>query len=220
MTIWPDLISGMCGRSSVVGNDQIPRRSSVSPTSLPASTLMRRSSDRHTDSRRRRCTWPPPDRDAYQRLSFLTTTGLSAGKAKRCENQARGGAQLVSYGVPRASRLRIVDPDTRMENPPGAIGEIWVHGDNVAMGYWRKDQQTERTFGGKLADPLPGTPEGRWLRTGDLGVIFDDELFITGRIKDLLVVYGSNHYPDDIEATIQEITGGRVVAIAVPGDAY
>jgi long chain fatty acid CoA FadD26 len=105
-----------------------------------------------------------------------------------------------------------------MENPPGAVGEIWLRGDSVAMGYWRKDQQTERTFGGKLVDPLPGTPEGPWLRTGDLGVIFDDELFITGRVKDLLVVYGSNHYPDDIEATIQTITGGRVVAIAVPGD--
>jgi acyl-CoA synthetase (AMP-forming)/AMP-acid ligase II len=144
--------------------------------------------------------------------------GLSAGTAKRCENQGRGGAQLIGYGAPRASRLRIVDPDTRVENPPGAIGEIWLRGDSVAMGYWRKDQQTERTFGGKLVDPLPGTPEGRWLRTGDLGVIFDDELFITGRVKDLLVVYGSNHYPDDIEATIQEITGGRVVAIAVPGD--
>jgi acyl-CoA synthetase (AMP-forming)/AMP-acid ligase II len=144
--------------------------------------------------------------------------GLSAGKAERCENQGRGGAQLISYGVPRASELRIVDPDTRMENPPGAVGEIWLRGDSVAMGYWRKDQQTERTFGGKLVDPLPGTPEGPWLRTGDLGVIFDDELFITGRVKDLLVVYGSNHYPDDIEATIQKVTGGRVVAIAVPGD--
>ena len=143
---------------------------------------------------------------------------LSVGEAKRCENQERGGAQLISYGVPRASRLRIVDPDTRTENPPGAIGEIWVHGDNVATGYWRKDQQTELTFGGEVADPLPGTPKGRWLRTGDLGVIFDDELFITGRIKDLLVVYGSNHYPDDIEATVHQITGGRVVAIAVPGD--
>ena len=143
---------------------------------------------------------------------------LSAGKAERCEDQGRSGAQLISYGVPRAARLRIVDPDTRTENPPGAVGEIWVHVDNVAMGYWRKDQQTERTFGGKLADPLPGTPDGRWLRTGDLGVIFDGELFITGRIKDLLVVYGSNHYPDDIEATIHKITGGRVVAIAVPGD--
>ncbi len=143
---------------------------------------------------------------------------LSAGQAKRCDTQAGDGAKLVSYGVPRASTVRIVDPDTKRENSAGAIGEIWVHGDNVATGYWRKPEQTEQTFGAKLVSSSPGTPEGPWLRTGDLGVIFDGELFITGRIKDLLVVDGCNHYPDDIEATIQEITGGRVVAIAVPND--
>ena len=143
---------------------------------------------------------------------------LSAGKAQRCESQAGGGAKLVSYGEPRASTVRIVDPGSGMPKPAGAIGEIWVHGNNVAMGYWRNPHQTERTFGAKLLSSSPGTPEGPWLRTGDLGVIFDGELFITGRIKDLLVVDGSNHYPDDIEATIQEITGGRVVAISVRDD--
>ena len=143
---------------------------------------------------------------------------LSAGQAKRCGSQEREGAKLVSYGVPRAAAVRIVDPDTRMENPAGAIGELWVHGDNVAMGYWRNPQQTERTFGAELVSSSPGTPEGPWLRTGDLGVIFDGELFIVGRVKDLLIVDGSNHYPDDIEATIQEITGGRVAAISVPDD--
>jgi 4-hydroxyphenylalkanoate adenylyltransferase len=142
---------------------------------------------------------------------------LSAGQAKRCEPEA-GGAKLVSYGSPRASTLRIVDPGSGMQRPAGAIGEIWVHGSNVAMGYWRNPQQTERTFGAELRSSSPGTPDGPWLRTGDLGVIFDGELFITGRIKDLLVIDGSNHYPDDIEATIQEITGGRVVAISVQDD--
>ncbi len=93
-----------------------------------------------------------------------------------------------------------------------------MHGDNVAMGYWRNPQLTERTFGGKLVNPSPGTPQGPWLRTGDLGVMSDGELFIIGRIKDLLIVDGRNHYPDDIEATIQEITGGRVAAISVPDD--
>jgi long chain fatty acid CoA FadD26 len=66
--------------------------------------------------------------------------------------------------------------------------------------------------------PSSGTPEGPWLRTGDLGVISDGDLFIVGRIKDLVIVDGRNHYPDDIEATIQEITGGRVAAISVPDD--
>src|SRR6185437_881347 len=94
----------------------------------------------------------------------------------------------------------------------------WVQGENVAAGYWRNPTRTERTFGGRLATPTPGTPAGPWLRTGDLGVISDGELFIMGRIKDLLVVYGRNHYPDDIEATIQEITGGRAAAISVPDE--
>ncbi|WP_207569096.1 AMP-binding protein [Mycobacterium decipiens] len=142
---------------------------------------------------------------------------LSAGQAKRTES-ASDGANLVSYGAPAASTMRIVDPDTRMESPEGAVGEIWVQGDNVALGYWRNPRHTEETFGGKLVNPSPGTSAGPWLRTGDLGVIFEGELFITGRIKDLLVVDGSNHYPDDIEATIREITDGRVVAIAVPDD--
>ena len=62
----------------------------------------------------------------------------------------------------------------------------------------------------------PGTPAGPWLRTGDLGFISEGELFIVGRIKDLLIIRGRNHYPEDIEATVQEITGGRVAAISVP----
>lgn len=141
---------------------------------------------------------------------------LSAGQAKRCENESDDGAKLVSYGTPRASTVRIVDPETRKQNPEGTVGEIWVQGDNVATGYWRNPELTERTFGASLVGPAPDTPVAPWLRTGDLGVMFEGELFITGRIKDLLVVDGSNHYPDDIEATMQEITGGRVVAIAVP----
>ena len=141
---------------------------------------------------------------------------LSAGHAKRCGTE--GGSELVSYGAPRSSTVRIVDPETRIENPAGKVGEIWLHGDNVASGYWRNPQQSERTFGAKLVDPSPGTPQGPWLRTGDLGVMSEGELFIIGRIKDLLIVDGRNHYPDDIEATIQEITGGRVAAISVPDD--
>nr|AAA17080.1 pclA [Mycobacterium leprae] len=114
--------------------------------------------------------------------------------------------------------MRIVDSDTCIECPTGRVGEIWLHGDNVAEGYWHKPEETQRTFGGKLANPSPGTPEGPWLRTGDLGFISEDELFIVGRMKDLLIVYGRNHYPEDIESTVQEITGGRVAAISVPVD--
>jgi long chain fatty acid CoA FadD26 len=141
---------------------------------------------------------------------------LAAGYAKRCDTD--GGVELVSYGAPRATTLRIVDPQTGVENPAGKVGEIWVHGDNVAAGYWRNPQASEQTFGARVVDPSAGTPRGPWLRTGDLGVMSDGELFIVGRIKDLLIVDGRNHYPDDIEATVQEITGGRAAAISVPDD--
>jgi long-chain fatty acid adenylase/transferase FadD26 len=142
---------------------------------------------------------------------------LSAGQAERCTDQAGGSVELVSYGPPRSSTVRIVDPDGS-ENPAGAIGEIWVHGENVAMGYWRNPRQTQAVFRATLPGATPETPLGPWLRTGDLGVMSEGELFIVGRIKDLLIVDGRNHYPDDIEATIQEITGGRVAAISIPDE--
>jgi fatty acid CoA ligase FadD28 len=141
---------------------------------------------------------------------------LSAGHAKRCE--IGSGTPLVSYGKPQSPILRIVDPETSAACPEGTVGEIWAHGDNIAIGYWERPDETERTFGGKLLAPSAGSPEEPWLKTGDLGFVSDGELFIIGRIKDLLIVYGRNHSPDDIEATIQEITRGRCAAIAVPDD--
>lgn len=128
------------------------------------------------------------------------------------------GAELVSIGPPRACTTRIVDPETRTENLPGQVGEIWLHGGNVSSGYWHNPEATERTFGGRIEDPSPGTPAQPWLRTGDLGVIHEGELLVVGRIKDMLIVDGRNHYPDDIEATVQELTGGRVAAIPVSGE--
>ena len=141
---------------------------------------------------------------------------LSAGVAERTTDGS--GTQLVGYGSPVEPVVRIVDPETRVEVAAGGVGEIWSHGENNCLGYWEKPEQTEHTFGGKIENPSAGTPVGPWLRTGDLGFISDGELFIIGRIKDLLIVRGVNHYPDDIEATIGEITGGRVAAIAVEED--
>jgi fatty acid CoA ligase FadD21 len=114
--------------------------------------------------------------------------------------------------------VKIVDSETRIECPAGTIGEIWMHGENVAEGYWNKPDETERTFGGVLADPSPDTPETKWLRTGDLGFMSEGEMFIVGRVKDMLIVYGRNHYPEDIELTVSGITGGRVAAISVAVD--
>jgi fatty acid CoA ligase FadD21 len=141
---------------------------------------------------------------------------LSAGSAERCSAQT--GAPLLSYGTPQSPTVRIVDPDTCIECPAGTVGEIWVNGENVAAGYWRNSEATQRTFGGMLASAAPGTPDGPWLRSGDLGFVSGGEIFIVGRMKDLLIVYGRNHYAEDIESTVQEITGGRVAAISVPVD--
>ena len=139
---------------------------------------------------------------------------LPAGQANRSE--AGSSTPLVSYGAPTSMLVRIVDPDTARECPDETVGEIWLRGDNVAAGYWQKPEETERTFGAKIVSPSPGIPEGPWLRTGDSGFFSEGELFIIGRFKDLLIVYGRNHSPDDIEATIQEVTAGRCAAIAVP----
>ncbi len=141
---------------------------------------------------------------------------LAAGQAIRCP--AGSGTPLVSYLIPQAPEVRIVDPDTCTECPEGTVGEIWVHGPNVASGYWQRPDESENTFGATIFQPADGTPEGPWLRTGDSGFFSDGKMFIIARIKDLLIVYGRNHSPDDIEATIQEITRGRCAAIAVPGD--
>ncbi|BBY21644.1 hypothetical protein MSTO_18490 [Mycobacterium stomatepiae] len=114
--------------------------------------------------------------------------------------------------------VRIVNPETKTETAPGVIGEIWAHGANIGNGYWRNPERTKRTFAARLTAPSAGTPEGPWLRTGDLGFIADGELFVMGRLKDLLIVDGRNHYPDDIESTIGQITKGRVAAISVAND--
>ena len=106
-------------------------------------------------------------------------------------------------------------PTRAAECPEGTVGEIWAYGDNIADAYWNKPEESERTFGAKIIDPSDDTPEGPWLRTGDSGFFSERELFIVGRIKDLLIIYGRNHSPDDIEATIQEVSPGRCAAIAV-----
>jgi acyl-CoA synthetase (AMP-forming)/AMP-acid ligase II len=105
------------------------------------------------------------------------------------------GRQLVG------ERLAIVDPETRMPLGPGLIGEVWVTGPHVAQGYWRNQEETASVFTAQMAS---GGAQ-YWLRTGDLGFLNGDgELFITGRIKDLIIIRGINHYPQDVEETVQD----------------
>ncbi|PND56792.1 acyl-CoA synthetase [Mycobacterium sp. ENV421] len=126
-----------------------------------------------------------------------------------------GGTQLLRYQLPTSPLVRIVDADTCETCPDGTVGEIWTHGENVSAGYWRKPEQTGSAFGATLAGPAGDVPATGWLRTGDQGFVSEGDLFIVGRIKDMLIVRGRNHYSDDIEATVQKITRGRVAAIAV-----
>ena len=96
-------------------------------------------------------------------------------------------------------RIVIVDADTRQLLPDRAVGEIWVKGDSISQGYWNNPGETEKTFGAYLAD----SDDGPYLRTGDLGFLNDGELYISGRIKDLIIIDGLNHYPQDIEQTVE-----------------
>ncbi|MEW2356576.1 fatty acyl-AMP ligase [Spirillospora sp. NPDC029432] len=134
---------------------------------------------------------------------------------------AEGGNPLVSCGRPIGQLVAIVDPESRIEQPDGRVGEIWVHGPNTAPGYWRNSERSQDTFGGELAEPGP-LPAGPWMRTGDYGVVHEGELYVTGRIKDLIIVDGRNHYPQDIELTTQEahqaVRPDHVAAFAVQGE--
>lgn len=115
-------------------------------------------------------------------------------------------------------QIRIVDPLTLRACPDDQVGEIWVSGPHVAHGYWNNDEATARTFRARLAD----TGEGPYLRTGDLGFLRDGELFITGRLKDVIIINGRNHYPQDIEQTVEAshpaIRQGCCAAFAVEVD--
>ncbi|MFI6027773.1 fatty acyl-AMP ligase [Amycolatopsis magusensis] len=122
---------------------------------------------------------------------------------------------LVSCGFAAEQELRIVDPETRTERPDGTVGEIWVRGENVGRGYWGDPEKSAETFGLRLAE------SGDWLATGDLGVVFDGELYVTGRRKDLVIVDGRNHYPQDIEQTVETHPAVRrhsAAAFAIPLD--
>ena len=125
---------------------------------------------------------------------------------------------LVGCGyVRQGQEVAIVDPQTHTRCGPGTIGEIWVRGPNVALGYWGKVEETAETFQAFLQ----GGDEGPFLRTGDLGFCVDDELFIAGRLKDLIIIRGRNLYPQDIERVAEMshplLRQGCCAAFAVEG---
>lgn len=128
----------------------------------------------------------------------LGNAELQQGRVTALAAEENASCSLIGCGHPWGDlEIAIVDPQAATRCPPDRIGEIWVRGPTVAQGYWGKATLTEETFSARLAD----TREGPFLRTGDLGFIKDDELYITGRLKDILIIRGRKHYPQDIELT-------------------
>lgn len=134
--------------------------------------------------------------------SFYTVQAEALAQNQVIDGKGEENVQtIVSHGQPGIdTKVVIVHPESFTQCSPGEVGEIWVFGSTVTQGYWQRTEETKQTFGAYLA----GTKEGPFLRTGDLGFIKDGELFITGRLKDVIIIRGQNHYPQDIEATVEQ----------------
>ncbi|MDQ2626097.1 MAG: fatty acyl-AMP ligase, partial [Actinomycetota bacterium] len=152
------------------------------------------------------------DPDAEASVLHLGRERLGAGRAVPVAADAPDAVAAVSCGrVARSLWAVIVDAETGRELPDGHIGEIWLHGDNVTAGYWRRPEETRRVFGARLQRRLSrgshaeGAPvDGSWLRTSDLGFYRDGELYVTGRTVDLMTIEGRGHYAHDVEATVAQ----------------
>ncbi|REE94713.1 fatty acyl-AMP ligase [Thermomonospora umbrina] len=161
-------------------------------------------------------------RDRLPTTTAFDREGLKQGVARPCDPDDDDASVLVGCGAPWGQYALVVDPETRLARPDGHVGEIWVHGPNVAAGYWGRPETTAELFQATLAEPAPGMPATPWMRTGDLGLWHDGELYVTGRIKDLIIVDGRNHYPQDLEYTAYTahaaIRGDYAAAFAITDD--
>ncbi|QKT05868.1 AMP-binding protein [Gordonia sp. X0973] len=169
-------------------------------------------------------------RENEAKIIYVDREDLNAGHLTVVDEDAPNAVAQVSCGQVAMSQWAvIVDPETGAERADGDIGEIWLHGLNIGKGYWNKVDETEATFHNKLRKPLEsgshaeGTePDDMWMATGDYGVWLDGELYITGRVKDLVIVDGRNHYPQDLEFSAQEastaLRPGFVAAFSVPAN--
>ncbi len=146
----------------------------------------------------------------------LDAAKLAVDKAVETQETDTDSVTLASCGpVSCGTRIVVAHPDTREPCGPGEIGEIWVQSPSVALGYWNRPEETQKSFHAYLA----GSDEGPFLRTGDLGFVSRGELVVTGRIKELIIVRGRKHYPQDIERSVEEchdaVRAGCVAAFSL-----
>jgi acyl-CoA synthetase (AMP-forming)/AMP-acid ligase II len=158
------------------------------------------------------------DRDYEPVIRDVSSDALTRGHLKPARPRGSATRPLVSSGpVSFGTRVVVVDPSTRQQCSDGRVGEIWVESPSVAGGYWRRDGESRETFHAHLAGG-----DGPFLRTGDLGALHDGELFVTGRLKDVLIVRGFKHYPQDLEHTAERqhaaIRPGCSAAFSIDGD--
>jgi 8-amino-7-oxononanoate synthase/acyl carrier protein len=145
-------------------------------------------------------------------------TRLNDGRAIAAAEGTPGSVRLVGSGASLLEQeIVIANPETLAECLPGHVGEVWVSGPSIAQGYWRRPEATVETFQARLADG-----RGPFLRTGDLGSIVEGELFLNGRLKDLIILRGVNHYPQDLELSTEkahpDLRPAAGAAFAVGGD--
>jgi|HubBroStandDraft_1064217.scaffolds.fasta_scaffold02150_8 thioester reductase-like protein len=133
---------------------------------------------------------------------------IALGKARLTTEVSEIGAatQIVSCGTPLPGlTVKIVDPEKHVALPPGRIGEIWIAGGSKCLGCWNNPELTLKLFHARLVDGSPS--DDGYLRTGDMGFFHDGELFVCGRIKDMIILRGQNYYPQDIEAVVEKASG-------------
>ena len=152
-------------------------------------------------------------------VQALDPSALEQGVVCDAEPGASPVRQVIGCGIPCGdTKVVIVHPETLSRCAAQQVGEIWLAGASTAQGYWNNPEETARTFGALLRD----TGEGPFLRTGDLGFVKNGEVFVTGRLKDLLIIRGRNHYPQDIERTVEQSHAlcreGGVAAFSVQED--
>lgn len=140
----------------------------------------------------------------------IVRAALLQSRVETAPSWDENAVDLISTGAPLDGiDVRIVRPDTLAECEAAEVGEIWAKGASIALGYWGRPDATQDTFQGRIA----GSEEGPYLRTGDLGYLRDNQLFITGRLKEIVIIRGKNHYPTDIEATVRGSHAGLAGAI-------